>query len=85
MVAYIDFGDIRTFSSNANDSEFVWHRDMEDREIEVLEGSDWQFQYDDSLPNYINEGDRFVIKKMQYHRLIKGKTDLMIRITKNGN
>lgn len=85
MVAYIDIGNIRTFSVNANESEFVWHRDREDREIEVLEGIGWQFQYDDTLPNYIKEGDRFVINKMQYHRLIKGKNDLMIRITKNGN
>ena len=85
MVAYIDVGDIRTFLSTADNSEFVWHRDREDRIIEVLEGNDWRFQYDDSLPYIINKGDKFVIKKMKYHRLIQGINNLVVRITKNVN
>ena len=31
-------GSIRTFYPTRDDSEYVWHRDKEDREIEVLEG-----------------------------------------------
>lgn len=79
---YTDNGSVRTFRSDIDNSELVWHRDREDRVVEVLEGKGWSFQYDDELPFEIKKGDKFHIRKMGYHRLIKGLTELKLFIEK---
>lgn len=75
-----EFG-IRIFDVNADDSHYVWHRDREDRLIEIVEGDGWQFQWDKALPWLLKPGMKFQIKALEYHRLIKGVNDLKIRIT----
>ena len=80
---YSDNGSVRTFDSNVNSSELVWHRDRENRRVKVLEGEGWQFQYDDQLPFMLKEGDELFIEKMTYHRLLKGKSQLKVQIEKN--
>jgi len=77
---YRDDADKRYFSSETSDEEFVWHRDEMDRVIEVLEGQAWQLQYNGSLPILLEEGKKYFIKANLYHRLIKGATDLTIKI-----
>tara|TARA_B100000131_G_scaffold292285_1_gene306637 strand:+ start:1429 stop:1719 length:291 start_codon:yes stop_codon:yes gene_type:complete len=79
---YWEDGDIREFDPNREDAEYVWHRDGEDREIEVLEGEGWQFQYQNCLPYLLEEGMVFEINKDEYHRLIKGVNTLKCRIVK---
>lgn len=79
---YVDEGNIRTFSVDAIDEEFVWHRDKEDRIIEVIEGDGWQFQPENSLPYLLKPGIEFIIRKGEYHRLLKGINDLVVKITK---
>ena len=72
---------IRTFDPAVEDSEeYVWHRDYNDRVVEVLEGAGWKFQFDDELPFVINIGDKLTIPKMTYHRLIPCDDKLRIRI-----
>lgn len=71
---------LRTFSVNS--SEFEWHRDAEDRIVEVVSGKGWRFQYDNCLPEFINPGDVFVVEKNDWHRILKGKTDLEVLIIK---
>ena len=39
----------RTFSQDVDNDELVWHRDREDREVEVIGETDWMFQYDNEL------------------------------------
>lgn len=82
---YWEDGHIRTFDPTQDDEEFVWHRDMEDREIEVLEGEGWQFQVQDCLPWLLKKGMVFKIESKEYHRLIKGVTPLKCRIYLYGN
>ena len=69
---------VRTFSSLVPDSELVWHRDEFDREIELVSGMGWKFQFDNELPFEIRE--KFMIPAGQWHRLIKGEGDLVIKI-----
>lgn len=78
---YIDEGVIRTFSVLKEDSQYVWHRDDEDRLVEVLDGNGWQFQWDNCLPWLLKPGMEFRINANEYHRIIKGVDDLKIRIT----
>ena len=84
MNTYVDTSNIRTFSKDVDEMELIWHTDKEDRNIEVLEGKGWQFQRDNELPLELREGDRIFIPRHQVHRVIKGETDLKIKIIHNG-
>ena len=82
---YWEDGEVRTFDPSIDDAEYVWHRDMEDREIERLEGEGWQIQLQKCLPWLLKKGMVFDIKKEDYHRLIKGATPLKCRVYKHGD
>ena len=71
---------IRKFDHDVESEELVWHRDVNDREIIVLEGSGWAFQRDNEMPFIINTNSKFKINAMTYHRLIRGNTSLIIKI-----
>ena len=60
----------------------MWHRDKEDRLIEVLAREGWKFQRDNHLPQKIATGDKVKIKKEEWHRIIKGETNLKLLITR---
>ena len=80
MHPYKDSSNIRSFSKNVKKLELVWHKDDEDRDIEILEGKGWQMQFDDELPFELVKGDHIFITKHRIHRIHKGVTDLKIRI-----
>lgn len=69
----------RTFSEDTSEEEFVWHRDREDRLVEVLEQTDWKIQMENELPMTLS---KVFIPKGSYHRVIKGTGSLKIKITK---
>jgi len=71
---------IRTFPFDLNEEELVWHRDHNDRNVKVLTGEGWKVQMDNQLPKEIKRGDTFFIPKETYHRVIKGTTDLVVKI-----
>ena len=73
---------VRTFSKDVQDDKLVWHRDGEDREVRVVKGNGWQFQREDHLPILMKKGDIIQIKKEEWHRIIKGRTDLIVEIRK---
>lgn len=77
---YTHIDNIRIFSSDVDEMDLIWHTDKEDRDIEVLEGTGWRFQRDNELPLELKEGDRIFIPKYQVHRVIKGETDLKVKI-----
>lgn len=69
---------IRTFKGSSYDE--LWHRDKEDRKIEVIQNDGWMFQYDNELPILLNTS--IFISKQTWHRIIKGQGILKIKITK---
>jgi hypothetical protein len=71
---------IRTFLENVDDDELKWHRDREDRLVEVLEGSNWYLQMDNELPTPLIVGQKYFIPKGVYHRVIKGIGNLKVSI-----
>lgn len=71
---------IREFKQETDSSEYIWHKDKEDRVIESIGDTDWLIQMDNELPKRI-EG-RVFIPKEKYHRVIKGTGDLKIKLTK---
>jgi len=71
---------IRHFDDSLKNNELIWHRDKKNRQITVLNGDDWKFQYDNSLPFVLNIGDIICVPAEIYHRLIKGTTALSLKI-----
>ena len=80
MNPYVNKDNIRTFSKNVDPMELVWHQDAEDREIEVLEAKGWKLQMDNELPFELVRGDHIFITEGRIHRVLKGITDLKIKI-----
>ena len=71
---------IREFNENIDPIELLWHRDLEDRTIEILEDTDWKIQLDNNLPTSLKE--RIFIQKQEWHRVIKGNGTLKLKIHK---
>lgn len=76
---------VREFSANVEEQELYWHRDDENRTVEVLEvGSNWHFQRDNQLPELLVQGTKIFIQRHEWHRVHKGSGKLLIKIHLNG-
>lgn len=71
---------IRTFKKDVLDDELKWHRDEKGRYVEVLEGSGWEIQFDNKLPKRLYKGDKLYIPAKTFHRIKRGRTDLVLKI-----
>ena len=75
---------LRQFSETIDPIELLWHRDKENRTVEVLHDTDWQYQEDNKLPLELKEGISIFIPRHSWHRLIKGTNKLKLKIVENG-
>ena len=74
---------IREFSKDLNSEELNWHRDKEDRLVEVKKGNGWYLQMENEIPVLMSEGLKFRIPKYTWHRIInKNRTNLIIEVRK---
>jgi len=71
---------IRTFDEYVDEMDLIWHRDSCNRQITVVNGENWKLQLDNQLPIIMEKGRLYRIPKMVYHRIIKGKGDLRLKI-----
>jgi len=81
-MVYFDNDNIRRFLKDVKSEELVWHSDKENRHITIVEGEGWKFQRDNELPMELSKGDKLFIPEGQIHRILKGTTDLVIKIEK---
>jgi hypothetical protein len=73
---------IREFNENIDPLELLWHRDLENRTVEIIGETDWKVQLENQLPTSINGSIH--IPKGEWHRLIKGTTaTLKLKIYKS--
>jgi hypothetical protein len=72
---------IREFNENIDPIHLLWHRDDEDRTVEILGETDWKLQLDNTLPTSLNES--IFIKRHEWHRVIKGTGTLKLKIYKS--
>jgi hypothetical protein len=72
---------VREFSKNIDPIELLWHRDDEDRTVEILGETNWKLQLDNELPTSINKP--IFIPRHKWHRVIKGDGNLKLIIYKN--
>ncbi len=77
---YVDNKIVRYFSEEVDDKELIWHRDKKTRDVEVISGDGWQLQMDNELPEDLKKGKIYRIPKMEYHRVIKGTSQLVLKI-----
>lgn len=68
---------IRKFSQNIDPIELMWHRDLKNRKIDLISGNGWKIQTENQLPVDIKS---ITINKLEWHRIIKGSDDLIIKI-----
>ena len=71
---------LREFNARIDDIEYTWHRDEDDRIIEVFSGAGWQLQLDNQLPMLLESGCEYYIPGGMWHRLHKGNDNLTILI-----
>jgi len=71
----------RTFDVDVDTDELKWHRDRQDRLVEVIEGENWGLQFDNELPINLVSGQSYIIPEGVYHRVIKGDSELKVKIT----
>lgn len=72
---------IREFSENIDPIELLWHRDNEDRTVEIIGKTDWKVQLDNKLPTSMN--NPIFIPRHEWHRVIKGTGNLKLKIYKS--
>jgi len=71
---------IRHYDNKIKKEDLPWVRNPEDMTIEPLSNNDWLFQIDNELPIPIDKN--IFIPKEIYHRIIKGVTELNLKVTK---
>jgi len=71
---------IRTFSTNVDSEELMWHQDLKDRNVTVIEGSGWLFQMENELPIKLEDAKQIFIPKLAWHRVLKGNGRLIVEI-----
>ena len=75
---------IREFDNNIDPIELMWHRDDEDRVVEIIEpGTDWKFQFENELPWKLEPKMSIYILRHEWHRVIKGTGILKLKIYKS--
>jgi len=72
---------IREFNENIDPIELMWHRDDENRLVEIIGNTDWKVQLENELPTSINSP--IFIPKHEWHRVIKGTGNLRLKIYKS--
>ena len=72
---------IREFNENIDPIELMWHRDDENRTVEIIGKTDWKLQLENELPTSINQP--IFIPKHEWHRVIKGTGTLKLKIHKS--
>jgi len=71
---------LRRFKHENLLEESTWHRDANDRLVEVIQGKGWQIQVDNRVPIIMKEGDVYRIPSGMWHRVIPSKGDLVVLI-----
>lgn len=72
---------IHKLDENIDPTELLWHRDDENRTIEIIGETDWQIQLEDQLPTLLNHP--IFIPRHTWHCDIKGNGKLRLKIHKS--
>jgi hypothetical protein len=71
---------VRTFSPDVESEELKWHQDLKDRKVTIIESDGWMFQFENELPNKLENAKQIFIPKLVWHRVLKGSGRLVVEI-----
>jgi hypothetical protein len=71
---------VRTFSPDVESEELKWHQDLKDRKVTIIESDGWMFQFENELPNKLENAKQIFIPKLVWHRVLKGGGRLVVEI-----
>jgi len=71
---------VREFSSDSNPDDLVWHKDKQGRIVTVVKSNGWKLQMESGLPFDLTEGKNYKIPALSWHRILKGRGNLLIKI-----
>lgn len=71
---------IREFRSDSNPDDLIWHKDKHDRVVTVVKSNGWKLQMETGLPFDLVEGKSYKIPALSWHRILKGRGNLLIKI-----
>jgi len=82
VLEYSETRQLRYFSQVFTEDELDWHRDREDRTINLISGSNWLIQLDNELPVLIESGKSYQVPAGLWHRVIRTDkaTDMVLEI-----
>ena len=55
---------IRTFSTDVDSEELMWHQDLKDRNVTVIEGNGWLFQMENELPIKLEDANKYSFRNL---------------------
>jgi hypothetical protein len=70
----------RVIAEDVEKEQLIWHKDKTDRVVKVIYGTGWKLQKDNELPFELEIGNNYHINKEQFHRLLKGDSELKLEI-----
>lgn len=73
---------LRDFDQSIDEDELKWHFDDENRIVIPVECDGWKLQIDESLPFEMIVGTSYFIPVDVYHRIIKGRGNLKLKVYK---
>jgi len=71
---------IRSFDITMEENQLYWHKDKENRVLYIVDGLGWKIQMDNELPFTLTKDGVYVVPKETFHRLVKGTTNLILKI-----
>jgi len=71
---------VRTFDKDVLSEELTWHRDRENRTVEVIQGEGWELQLEDRFPVELEVGKTYSIPAYTFHRVKRGTSNLVLKI-----
>lgn len=71
---------VRAFDSKTLNEELMWHKDEKHRYVKIIKSNGWSIQFENSLPTKLIEDLSYFIEAEEWHRLIKGRGELVIEI-----
>lgn len=81
----VDTGDLtmRAFVEDVCEEELKWIRDrLHSIHLKVVGGRDWKLQLEHDSPMTLEIGKEYFIPRDMFYRIIKGKNNLILEMTK---
>jgi hypothetical protein len=71
---------MRVFVEDVDEGLLSWHKDMRSINFKVIGGRDWKLLIENDEIMYLEIGKHYYVPKGTYHKMVKGKNNLILEI-----